>query len=350
VNSARDNRIQIINPISFPDWDDLVLSHPDYSFFHSSAWAKTLFESYHYTPLYFAVLNENKLSAVVPMMEVNSFLTGKRGVSLPFTDYCEPIVNENIQFRDLWDSVIEYGKKGRWKSLEIRGGENLLDLFPPSANYFGHILELGGNAEELFNRFKDSVRRNVRKANREGVEVGIFNSLESVMVFCRLNSLTRRDHGLPPQPYNFFKNIYQYVMLKDLGFVALASYRGAYIAGAVFFHFGKKALFKYGASDRKYQHLRPNNLVMWEAIQWYCRRGYKSLCLGRTEPENEGLRIFKNGWGTQEHIMNYYKYDLRQSQFVLNQERVSRVQNMFFGKMPIPLLKIIGTIGYKHVG
>ena len=44
------------------------------------------------------------------------------------------------------------------------------------------------------------------------------------------------------------------------GFVALASYSNRVVAGAVFFHFGSKAIYKYGASDRNYQHLRANNL------------------------------------------------------------------------------------------
>lgn len=61
----------------------------------------------------------------------------------------------------------------------------------------------------------------------------------------------------------------------------LASFKGTIIAGAIYFHFGEKAVYKYGASDVKYQQLRPNNLVMWEAIRLYCQNGYKSFCFGR---------------------------------------------------------------------
>ena len=49
-------------------------------------------------------------------MEVKSVLTGLRGVSLPFTDYCDPIAKEDNQFEGLLDSVIEFGKRRRWKS------------------------------------------------------------------------------------------------------------------------------------------------------------------------------------------------------------------------------------------
>jgi len=49
--------------------------------------------------------------------------------------------------------------------------------------------------------------------------------------------------------------------------VVLASFDQENVAGAIYFHLGEKAVFKYGASDKKFQHLRANNLVMWEAIK-----------------------------------------------------------------------------------
>jgi hypothetical protein len=290
------------------------------------------------------------MSGLIPVMEVKSLLTGRSGVSLPFTDYCDPIVNGDIQFKDLLDYVIEYGKERRWKSLEIRGGPDHFRSVSPSSNYLGHVIDLGENEDEIFHGLKDSARRNIRKAGREGVEVGIFNSPDSVGEFYRLNCMTRRDHGLPPQPYDFFKSIYEYVIAKGLGFVALASYRGKYIAGAVFLHFGRKALYKYGASDREDQHLRANNLVMWEAIKRYCQKGYRSLCLGRTEPENQGLLQFKSGWRPSEHPINYYRYDLKKGAFVNGSSNVTGFHNKIFKRMPLPILNKIGNVLYRHAG
>jgi hypothetical protein len=349
------------NPITYPGWDDLLLSHPDYSFFHSSAWAKVLFESYHYTPQYFTVIDDGKLLALIPVMEVNSFLTCRRGVSLPFTDYCESLCNGNIGFVHLFDQVTRFGRKHGWKYIELRGGYSLNSEIThnsqretrnmtPSFTYLGHVIALGENEVEIFYGLKDSVRRNIKKANREGVEVGIFNSLDSVKEFYRLNCMTRRDHGLPPQPFHFFKKIYDHVISKNLGMVVLASLGQENVAGGIYFHFGEKAVFKYGASDKKFQHLRANNLVMWEAIKWYSQKGYKSLCLGRTEPENQGLIQFKSGWGTTEQQINYYRYDLNKGSFVPGSSKVTGFHNKIFRNLPIPISNRIGALLYKHVG
>jgi len=89
---------------------------------------------------------------------------------------------------------------------------------------------------------------------------------------------------------------------------------------------------------------------MWEAIKWYCKNGFRSLHLGRTEPENQGLIQFKNGWGTSQHQINYYRYDLRKEAFVVGSPNVIGFHNKIFSKIPIPILTRIGNILYRHVG
>jgi hypothetical protein len=89
---------------------------------------------------------------------------------------------------------------------------------------------------------------------------------------------------------------------------------------------------------------------MWEAVKLYAARGFKSLCFGRTEPENEGLRQFKTGWGADEQVINYYRYDLAANAFVAGGKAVSARANQVFSRMPIPALKAIGGLLYRHMG
>lgn len=342
--------LKIINPINYSGWNKLLLSHPKYSFFHSSHWARVLCDSYNYKPLYFTLVDMNMLKVLVPLMEIKSYITGQRGVSLPFSDFSHPIIHDGIQFEDVIRSIVNYGKHESWKYIEIRDDENYSCDLTPSEYYYGHTLYLSGNDEKTFARFRSSTRRNIKKAVIEGVEVKITNSLESIEEFCRLNCITRKMHGLPPQPYYFFKKIYEHIISKKHGFLVLASYKEKTIAGSVYFHFGRKAIYKYGASDKKYQYLRANNLVMWEAIKWYSRNGFKSLCFGRTEPENTGLRQFKAGWGTEEKFIKYYRYNFNKNAFINTEFQMTGFYNKVFKEMPIPLLKLVGSMLYKHTG
>jgi hypothetical protein len=342
--------VLITNPLEQENWNSALMSHEDYSFFHTAIWANIIHLSYGYKPLYFTINDENRSTTMIPFMEVNSPLTGKRGVSLPFTDYCEPIVSNKDQFEELFNYIANYGKKKGWLFMEMRGGQQFLDQHEPSEYYFGHTLDLTNGITKISSNLRDSTKRNIKKAEKEKVIVEITNSLNAINEFYRLNSLTRRDHGLPPQPYYFFKTVYDEIISKHMGFIALAKYGGTAISGNVYFHHGNNVIFKYGASDKIYHHLRPNNLVMWNAIKWCCEKGYKNLCFGKTEPDNDGLRQFKTGWGTKEHIIKYYKYDLRNNSFVKNPPQVSAFQHKIFNKMPIPVLNALGTLLYKHMG
>jgi hypothetical protein len=340
--------IEILNPINYPGWDDLLLSNPNSTFFHTSAWAKVLWETYGYKPLYFTLVDGGRLMTMIPVMEVRSIITGFRGVSLPFSDHCEPLTTMELQAQDIIDFVGEYACKRHWKYIESRGGQ--YPGIAPSRSFYEHTLNLTIGTEELFSRFIRHKRKNIRKAIREGVVVNIYTSLEALKEYYRLHCITRKRHGVPPQPYSFFKKIHEHIILRDLGFIALAAYNKTNIGGCIFFNFGKKALWKFGASDRAYQHLRPNDILAWEVMKLYVEKGYQSLCFGRTSLNNTSLRRYKVEWGTDEQIINYYKYDLRHGIFVNGESFAVDRYCFVLGRMPIPLLRLLGWLLYKHIG
>jgi len=89
---------------------------------------------------------------------------------------------------------------------------------------------------------------------------------------------------------------------------------------------------------------------MWESVRWCLEKGMESLCLGRTEPENEGLLRFKLGWNPREEEILYYRYDLRKEGFVPASSRVFGFHNHIFRRMPVFLLNRVGAGLYKHAG
>lgn len=340
----------LINPVEQENWNNLLLSTAGYSFFHTANWAEVLSRSYGYQPLYLCEEQDNSLQSLLPIMEIASPLTGKRGVCLPFTDACEPIAVNEQQFNALMDQAVMLGKQRKWKYLEIRGGEKYLPEEKPSQVFWGHTLDLRCGHERLFSGLRDSTRRNIKKAQNEKVEINIANSLVAVKEFCRLNVMTRKEHGLPPQPYRFFQHLHDRVIEQNMGFVVTASVADHIIAANVYLHFGNEVIYKYGASDKRYQHLRANNLVMWEAIKWSCDRGFEKITFGRTEAQHKGLMQFKAGWGARPYSMHYYKYDFRKDAFIIDSENIHPALKNIFSKLPKSALSIMGKILYRHIG
>jgi lipid II:glycine glycyltransferase (peptidoglycan interpeptide bridge formation enzyme) len=272
-------------------------------------------------------------------------------VSLPFSDYCEPISSDEAEFTEVFESLVKFGRQSGWRYVEIRGSNSSISRLPHFAYHYGHVVDLAKGVDGIYAGLRDSNRRNISKAQREGVKVSIDRSAESLQEYYRLHCITRRKHGLPPQPERFFGNIHAYVLEQGLGVVALARFGGRTVAGAVYVRLGKRALYKYGASDGAYHYLRANNMVMWEAIKWFAGRGFESLCLGRTEPGNRGLMQYKSGWGARKRIIKYYRYDTSRNVFLSDSSNPAYgVHNAVLTRMPVAVLRPLGKLLYKHVG
>jgi CelD/BcsL family acetyltransferase involved in cellulose biosynthesis len=340
----------LAEPSKQPDWNAVLDDTPCSSFFATSNWANLLRETYGYRPHYIVANSENgEALGVVPIMEIRSCFTGRRGVSLPFSDCCSSLLYGGRHAGEIVDFLIDYGKQRRWKYLELRAVTALSEERPVYEEFRGHVLDMKDGLATVHARLKRTIRQNIKKASNSGVTVDVCDSLESVMQYYRLHCITRKRHGVPPQPFRFFRNLHKYLISQRGGLVVLAKRDQRPIAGGVFLSCGKGVIYKYSASDERYQRFRPNELLTWKAIEHYSNMGCSRFCFGRTEHGQEGLSRYKRGWGTSEETIRYYRYDFRQKQFI-QRARQSAVTTRLFKRLPIPLLRCLGSLAYKHVG
>ncbi len=334
--------------LSEPGWSAFLKSQPHASVFHGSEWAAVLNKTYGFEPHYLVKRSGGEITAALPLMEVNSWLTGRRGVSLPFTDDCELLGENAGEVAALILDALEMGRSRGWKYLEFRGGRGHFQDAKPSVTFYGHEIDLAAGETALFERLESSVRRSIRKSEKSGLKIEFLNTLESVKAFYSLLCLTRQRHGMPPQPFRFFENIHGEIISKGMGTVVLASLEGRAVAGAVYLGQGRRAVYKFGASDEKYQELRGNNLVMWNALKWHAAKGFKTLHMGRTSLSNEGLRRFKLGWGAVENTIEYFKHDFGSGEFVSDKDEASGWHNKVFRAMPLGMARLVGAGLYRH--
>ncbi len=340
--------VRVVNPLEEPAWDELVLSHPDYTCFHGSAWARVLHETYGYQPCYLLIRDGRHLRALLPVMDVRSRLTGRRGVALPFTDACPPLASDPASSHALLAQLTELGRAHGWKYWECRGVGNVPTGTPIARTYYGHVLDLSAGEARLFDGFKTTVRTAIRKAEQAGVQVETSRGWDALRTFYALHCQTRRKHGLPPQPLRFFRNIQSHILDANLGTVVVARHQQRPIAAAVFFQFGRKAIYKYGASDAALQDLRANNLVMWHAIRWYARCGCDTFHFGRTDADADGLRRYKLGWGAREEVIAYLRHDYRAGNYVCQAAETATWKNEILRRLPVFLLRALGELAYRH--
>ena len=113
--------VSALDPTCDPYWDKLAASHPEFTVFHSSAWMRVLSKTYRHKPLVLCWSHNGEPAAALPILEVASPLTGRRGVSLPFTDFCEPLFFSDCEPRIIFQDVRAFAERRGWKHFEIRG-------------------------------------------------------------------------------------------------------------------------------------------------------------------------------------------------------------------------------------
>ena len=110
-----------IDPICDPRWEALVQTSSRAAVFHSTNWLRALRAVYGYEPVVMTTCPPGgRLTNGLVFCRVKSWLTGRRLVSLPFSDHCEPLVNGQDEFDGILTQMKWQVEAGQWKYLEIR--------------------------------------------------------------------------------------------------------------------------------------------------------------------------------------------------------------------------------------
>src|SRR3990170_7853482 len=93
------------------EWSEFIQSQPTAVIFHHPAWANLISECYGYCSFVVVERNESgEITAGMPIIEISSPLTGRRWISLPFTDYFSPLSTNSAALESLTDHLVELYK------------------------------------------------------------------------------------------------------------------------------------------------------------------------------------------------------------------------------------------------
>ena len=338
-----------VNPETDPRWTALVDAHPHASVFHTVAWLEALRRTYGYTPTVFTMNPpENPLTNGIVFCRMNSWLTGSRLVSIPFSDHCEPLA---VDAEDVTRLVSAMRKAAKVTDIEIRPSKSDLtsqDVFRLDRQHYLHILDLRPSLGEIYLRFhKNCVQRKIRRADREGITLERGRSESILEEFYQLQLMTRRRHRLPPQPLAWFRNILQ--CLQSRATIHIARLDGNPIGSVLMLQHHQTLVYKYGCSDARFHHLGAMPRLFWQIIQEAKCGNIEEIDLGRSELDNEGLTLFKDHLGARRTMLSYWC----SSEAVEKRariDRVSRVAKNVFSQLPDTFLRLAGEVLYRHVG
>lgn len=330
-------------------WITFVESFTRANIFHHPAWINLLSECYNYRPFVISLFNSTDcIRSGLPFLEVNSILTGRRLVSLPFTDYCQPLYRDQKDIEDLTLGMVRLFHEKHSAHIEVRWELPARPNIQSSSNYVQHTLNLDQDIETISKSLHRTQRQNIKTAEKNGVEIKRGENLEYLHIFYKLHCLTRHRQGVPVQPWRFFELILDRIIKKGNGFILLANSRDHCLAAGLFLHWHQTLCYKYAASADEDQDMRPNHLLTWKAIQWGCENGYKVFDFGRTDNKNEGLRTFKCRWGAEETPLSYTILSEKIPQ--PSSSRTMFLMNKIIRNSPTWVCRLAGELLYRHFG
>jgi hypothetical protein len=339
--------VSSINPVTDPRWADLVQSHPAAGIFHTTGWLKALCRTYRYEPVAYAIEDHNRLLSAIPFCRVDSFITGRRLVSLPFSDHCQPLADSTDHLAELFIAASNDARRERLKYFEIRPLSEFKTGLVTSDSVAVHNLDISRSEDELLASFHaDCIRRKIAKSERQGLQYEEGRSDDLLRKFYALLLVTRRKHGIPPQPLKWFHNLIDCcgAALK----ICVASKDDIPIASIITLSFKKTVVYKYGCSDPEYNALAGTIFLLWRTIQQAKNEGRTSLDLGRSDYSNPGLITFKDRWGASRINVNYYRSGKASTRST--ESSLAVVAKRLLSSVPDPMFSALGGMLYRHVG
>ena len=337
--------------------DNFIAKHAGDYFYFDPAWLNLITSLYGYTSFLLTTTDSSgRVTGFLPLCYLQSPLMGRRLVSLPFSDYCPLLAEDEDSANDLIDQAIRLAEEKRVRYLELRAGQNEVlarrnDLVSADL-YANWLVQLDADTERVYKRLHQGARRKVQKARAQGVQVHIAEKREDMREYYRLHLLTRtKKHGMPSQSLAYFFSLWDTFALNGKIHLELAEYQGKIIAAHITAFYGKIARYMYGASDECYQDLGAGYLLTWESIVWACQHDYQQLDLGRTAYANPGLIQFKRSWGAIEDACPYYYYPAVQGLAATPESsRKYQLITRWWRRLPLSVSAPLGGYLYRHLG
>lgn len=354
-------RIARIDPVSDERWDAFVDKHPNGLVCHLSGWQRALESAFAHIKNYCLVLlddGDGQILAGLPIYLVRSRFLGNRLVSVPFATLSHPLTNSADQTAVFLPEIARIASRLRVSTVDIRvnlnGGE-----FPSHPDYTvvrhfkHHFLVLSEPLDEIQKRLhKTCVRRVLNRCRRTGLKLRVAEDANGVLLFYQFYLLTRKRLGLPPQPLQFFQELWDQFAPAQKIRILHALWEGKPIASILLFCFRKRMSWEAVGVAPSYSHLHPNHFLLWEAIQMAHREGFEIFDLGRTSSQNLGLMQFKDRWGTVVADLAQAVSPSYESRALICRDNTLAYRTLrnLIPLLPLRLVRQLGDLCYKHLG
>lgn len=284
-------------------WSDFVKMNPQSTLYHDILWKTVLEKTFLFKSHYLICLdNSDNIAGILPLFETRDIYGKIYLVSIPFFTNAGICAIDKEATDQLLHKADEVARSVNAQYLELRhlAAESIEGL-KSRDSFATTILKLNNDEDAIWEySLNKMARRNVSKALHSGLKI-VMDKGELVN-FYKVYAHNMRDLGSPAMPLGFFNNIID--TFSDRADILLVKHKKKTIAGTLIIKHKKTLFDPFVSSLKKYNFLRPNNFMYWEAIKLGCRDGLAYFDLGRST-KGTGAFNFKLQWGAEPQNLSY---------------------------------------------
>jgi FemAB-related protein (PEP-CTERM system-associated) len=283
-------------------WDAFVASRPEGSFYHLFSWKRLNQVEFGHRSEYLVARRGEAIEGVLPLVFVTSPAFGRILCSVPFMNYGGPIAATPEAASALMARAATLSGELRADYLELRCTQPLTTEMPVSLRKVSMTIDLDPDPEKLWGSFTPKHRKNVRRAQKNDLEVRI-GGIELLDPFYRVLELSWRQHGTPLYAKHYFRRVLEAFPGNTQVFVC--QHKGKPVGVALVGHFNGTVEGMWAGCDPAQRELQANYVLYWEMIRHTCAAGYRKFHLGRSTADS-GAEQFKAKWNAQTHQLYWY--------------------------------------------
>jgi CelD/BcsL family acetyltransferase involved in cellulose biosynthesis len=326
-------------------WDAFLREHRGGLIYHSIRYRELLLEHLGCEPEYLVARESGEIRGVLPLMWAADS-GGRVCNSLPFYgSHGSPVADGSDAERALLDAYNE-----RVTDTSTLAGTMVANPFlghdpPPPVHDITEErisqatpLPDSADPEALMRLFAKNARRDVRRADRRGVNVGLDH--DGLGDLCRIHQENLLAAGGLPKSNEFFEGLSRHLHRAEDFDLWVARMENSMVAGLLVLYFGRVAEYFTPAVHPEHRRDEPMSLILFHAMLEAARRGFTTWNWGGTQMSQEGVYRFKRKWGARE---SRYRYFIRINDESLLDSSAEELQERFPHFFVVPFSALRST-------
>lgn len=341
-------------------WDDLVKSNLHGRFIHLLGFKKAVEYCYGLKPIYLAYLEKGGILSLFPGFFHRSWLLGKKIISQPFSEYggllFQPDISQEkrlIIIEQFLERIKKILSEKNYLSLEMRHPLDILGIrvegFQVKKLFRRSWLEI--EAPQVFWTKLDPKERNVlRKARSYKLKTELANDVETLQgKFYPLYLRTMKRLGSPAHPFIYFHGLLHHLQPHLKMFII--NFKTRPVASLLAWAVGQTIHITDMVSDERFFFVKPNDLAIWEFLNWAYTEGFKIFDFGVVR--YRGQEIFKKKWllSVDDYYYVYMDHNFQKVKNIFSQNPfLLQIAPSFWKSLvPRPITAILGKYFRREI-